>query len=71
MQPKHGLWFVLLLALPALLAGCQRPLVSHSDNYMRSRVNRYWDGDSAEALRASRSQSSEMGFGFPAGMANQ
>ena len=71
MQLKHGLRLILLLALPAALTGCQQPILSHSDNYMRSRVNRYWDGDSAEALRASRSRASESGFGFPIGMANQ
>jgi hypothetical protein len=71
MQPKRGLGLVLMFLLPGFLGACQPSVFSQSDNYMRSRIDRYWDGDSAEALRAARSRAAENGFGFPVGMANQ
>jgi len=54
-----------------LLGGCNQTLFSDSDPYSRSRINRYWDGDSATQTTESRRRASEMGFGFPTGMANQ
>ena len=62
---------VVLLALVCSLGGCQHSLFMGSDTYTKSVVDRYWDGDSARATSESRQKSSDMGFGFPAGMANQ
>ena len=64
-----------LLAMAAVLAGtsvgCQRTLFSDSEGRSRSSIDRYYGGDSAVETRASRVKASEMGFGFPTGMANQ
>ena len=61
----------LLLAVVAILGGCQQSLFNNSDSYTRSRIDRYYGGDSATETRTTRSHANEMGFGFPTGMANQ
>jgi hypothetical protein len=66
-----------LVALFSLLAGggafggCQRSLFMGSDAYTQQTIDRYWDGDSARETTEARQRSSDMGFGFPTGMANQ
>jgi hypothetical protein len=71
MKRLRGPGLLLLVLLPGAFSACQRTLFSNSDTYTRSRIERYWDGDSAIDTRESRSRASEMGFGFPSGMANQ
>ena len=64
---------LLLLAtlITGPLAGCQHTLFSDSETRARSRIDTYYDGDSAVETRVSRAKASDMGFGFPTGMANQ
>jgi hypothetical protein len=63
---------LLTVVLTGSWGGCQQTLFnSSSDTYTRSRIDRYWEGDSAIQTRETRSKASEMGFGFPSGMANQ
>jgi hypothetical protein len=71
MNTMRWLGLIMLLVLPGALGACQKTLFSNSDTYTRSRIDRYWDGDSAIQARENRSRASEMGFGFPTGMANQ
>jgi len=66
-----GVLVVVMMVASALLGGCQRTLFTPSDGYTRSRIDRYYGGDSAIGARETRSHASEMGFGFPTGMANQ
>jgi hypothetical protein len=62
---------LVLIVLPGALGACQQELFSNSDTYTQSRIDRYWGRDSAVEARANRAKASEMGFGFPTGMANQ
>jgi hypothetical protein len=57
----------------ASMGGCAKTLFSNSDSYTRSRLDRYYDGDSAAQTSEQRRQNQQMGYGFgyPAGMANQ
>jgi len=55
----------------AIFGGCQRSLFMGSDSYTKDVVDRYWEGDSARETSQSRVRSNDMGFGYPAGMANQ
>ncbi len=71
MNKKRGLSLIMLIVLAGVLGACQETLFSHSDNSTRSRIDRYWSGDSAVETRAARSRTAESGFGFPVGMANQ
>lgn len=72
MTTNRGLAFLVLAAvLAGVSAGCQRTLFNDPEARSRSSIDRYYDGDSAVEMRASRAKSSEMGFGFPTGMANQ
>ena len=69
---KRSIAVTLLVAiLTGILGGCQETLFSSSDSYTQSHIKQYWGGDSAVQARANRSRASEMGFGFPTGMANQ
>ncbi len=70
-RKRLPLAMLLLAILAGSFGGCQQSLFSNSDSYTRSRIDRYWDGDSAIQARENRSRASEMGFGFPTGMANQ
>ena len=63
--------FTLIALSAGILPGCNRSLFSNSDSYTHDRLDRYYGGDSATDARATRSKASEMGFGFPTGMANQ
>jgi hypothetical protein len=71
MKKRRWCCWVMVLVLPGALGACQEALFPHSDNYTQSRINRYWEGDSAVEARAARSRTSDSGFGFPTGMANQ
>ena len=71
MSKMYQLGMVLLVVVSGALGGCQQTLFTNSDTYTRSRIDRYWERDSAVDTRASRARASEMGFGFPTGMANQ
>jgi hypothetical protein len=71
MNTMRWLVALFLLVLPGVFGSCQQTMFPKSDNYTQSRIDRYWDGDSAIQTRESRSRASEMGFGFPTGMANQ
>ena len=71
MGKMRQLGWVMVLVLPGALGACQETLFVHSDNYTQSRIERYWEGDSAVETRAVRSKAAESGFGFPTGMANQ
>jgi hypothetical protein len=62
---------VAFAAFATTMGGCQRSLFTGSDSYTQSRIDRYWDGDSARETTQARERSSDMGFGFPTGMANQ
>ncbi len=62
---------LLLVTVGAVFGGCQRSLFMGSDSYTQSVVDRYWDGDSARETTQARERSSDMGFGFPTGLANQ
>jgi hypothetical protein len=72
MKTMRWLGMLMLLVLPGVYGACQQTtMFQKSDTYTRSRIDRYWDGDSAIQTRENRSKASEMGFGFPTGMANQ
>ncbi len=71
MRKMRKMGWVTLLVSAGFLGGCQASLFPHSDNYTQSRIERYWEGDSAVGARAARSKTAETGFGFPTGMANQ
>jgi len=63
--------WLILAGLSGTFGGCARTLFSESDSYTRARIDRYYDGDSATQTTESRQRASEMGFGFPTGMASQ
>jgi hypothetical protein len=76
MPLKHLLLLSLLLAVSGgMMGGCNNridhSLFSNGDALTRDRIDKYYGRDSAVEARASRSKASEMGFGFPTGMANQ
>ena len=71
MIKMRWLGMLLLIVVPGAVGGCQQTLFTNSDRYTQTRIGRYWEGDSAVDTRASRARASEMGFGFPTGMANQ
>jgi len=71
MNKKRCLGMLLLILMAGALGACQETLFSNSDPYSRTRIKRYWGDDSAVDARANRAKASEMGFGFPSGMANQ
>jgi hypothetical protein len=71
MNRRHVILLGLLMVLPPVFAGCNQTLFSEADPYNQTRIDRYYDGDSAVLTRAQRERSSEMGFGFPTGLANQ
>jgi len=62
---------LVVIVLPGVLGACQQTLFTDSGKYTQSCIDRYWGGDSAVEARANRAKASEMGFGFPTGMANQ
>jgi hypothetical protein len=70
MNTKRWIVTLALGAFPLILGGCQQTLFNPSDSYLRDKNHRYY-GDSAVETREKRSNSSEMPFGFPTGMANQ
>ena len=51
--------------------GCTSNLFVDSDPYTKSRIDRYYDHDSAVETSESRKQSNPMGFGAPGGAAYQ
>jgi hypothetical protein len=67
----HTLLAGLLLGAVVGAGGCNRTLFSEADPYNQARLDRYWGGDSATRLSEERQKASEMGFGFPQGLANQ
>jgi len=72
MHNGRGLLAALCLALSmSAVGGCNRTLFSEADPYRQERINRYWEGDSAERLSEQRQKNTGMGFGFPTGMASQ
>ena len=72
MYNRRKLLATLCLVLATGAAGgCNRTLFSEADPYRQERINRYWEGDSAERTSAQRQKNSGMGFGFPTGMASQ
>ena len=71
MKRPHTLWLGMLVVLMPVFAGCTQTLFSEADPYNQTRIDRYYDGDSAVVTRAQREKASDMGFGFPTGMANQ
>ena len=72
MKILHVLLLGMVMLVPGF-AGCQQTLFSDADAYNQSRIEHFYDGDSAELLRAQREKQSDLGwgFGFPAGLANQ
>lgn len=62
---------LLMLSVVISAFGCQNQLFPPTNTYNQSRIDRYWGGDSAVQAREARAKASEMGFGFPTGMANQ
>jgi hypothetical protein len=72
MRAMRWMGWVVVLVLPGVLGACGSRVFPKSDNYTQSRINRYWEGDSAVETREARSRSADTGgFGFPTGMANQ
>ncbi len=72
MGKMRKLGWVMVVVSVGALGACQQTPFPKSDNYTQSRINRYWEGDSAVETRAARSKVSDAGgFGFPTGMANQ
>lgn len=68
---RRLLALVAVILLTASFGACQRSLFMGSDSYTRSVVDRYWEGDSARETTAARTRGTDLGFGFPTGMANQ
>ena len=73
MRSVHRWCVGLVLGAALAFGGCNQTLFSEADPYDQTRIDRYWDGDSAQRTTAERQKRSEpgMGFGFPAGMADQ
>jgi hypothetical protein len=71
MKKRHAILLGLLMVFPPIMAGCNQTLFSDADPYNQTRIDRFYEGDSAVLLRARRQKQSEMGFGFPSGLANQ
>ena len=72
MNKRYGLLAALCLVVAmGAVGGCNRTLFSEADPYRQERINRYWEGDSAERTSAQRQRNSSLGFGFPTGMADQ
>jgi hypothetical protein len=59
-----------VLPLGSLLA-CQKTLFDEHNSGEADRLNRFYDGDSAQAATEMRRHRNQMGFGFPAGLGNQ
>ena len=51
----------------SVFSGCQENLFSDSDAVTRSRINRYYNGDSALETSESRKRGGDSGFGLPMG----
>ena len=60
----------LLLGCGAL-GGCGHELFTDANNGNGRGIEKYYDGDSAVQEREKRRKTSEMGFGYPAGMLQQ
>jgi hypothetical protein len=70
-RPRRMLLIICAIALSsggmALLCGCQENLFSDSDATTRSRIDRYYNRDSATETSESRKRGSDLGFGIPSG----
>jgi hypothetical protein len=71
MKRIHAMLLGLLVFVMPMAAGCQQTLFSEADPYNRTRIDRYYEGDSAVAGRAQREQASQWGFALPGGIGNQ
>jgi hypothetical protein len=61
---------LLIVGGSVLATGCGKNLFSESsrDSSRRSKIEKYYGGDSAIETTAGRRKSGDMGFGYPSGM---